>query len=143
MKIKIKNYTLFSCYTSEEEHIFDFEFVDMTKEEQYDVPIRFAHNIMFFLNSSGEIGEIEIITKPTAADGLHVGKTEHQTRRMQKVWIESNENEQGYVSIQNGCFVAWRASSTEYVQAIDCKDIVFYTEKTRLIGFVIKARYCI
>ena len=134
----MKDYTLFSCYTSEEEHVFDFEFVDMTKEDRYDVPIRFAHNMMFFLNASGEIGEIEIITKPTAAGGLHTGKTEHQTHGMQKVWIEPNENEQGCLFIQNGCFVAWRASSAEYVQAIDCKDIVLYTEKNRLIGFTIK-----
>ena len=140
MKITIQRYHLYSQEIMLQELAMDFEFVDMSAEEDYSFSSRFARNASVFCNGKGELGEIEICPVELSDPPRFMGESTKADCSISEVVMKRDDSAWAKAgSVEDGTII-WLPTDHQHIRFIDCHDVVFYLADHQVIGLLIRNR---
>ncbi len=140
MKIKAREYHVFRQDLVPEDHVVDYEFMDMNEDVEVDM-LRFAiGGGMYICSGKGLLAEIEILGYvPEEKLPAFMAGTVSIDSFVQEFNVEQSKTASLRICRNDGYTAAWHENARECTRAINCGDIIFYLDRdNNMIGFIVR-----
>ena len=140
MKIKARKYHVFRQDLVPEDHVVDYEFMDMNEDVEVDM-LRFAiSGGMYICSGNGLLAEIEIVGYvPEENLPAFMSGTVSMDSSVQEFNVEQSKTASLCVCRGDGDTAVWYENARECTRAVNCGDITFYLDgDNTMIGFMIR-----
>lgn len=140
MKIKAREYHVFRQDLVPEDHVVDYEFMDMNEDVEVDM-LRFAIGSgMYICSGKGLLAEIEILgyVQEGKIPAFMAGTVSIDSS-VQEFKVEQSKTVSLCVCCEDGNTAVWYENARECTRAVNCGDITFYLDgDNTMIGFIVR-----
>ena len=141
MKIKAREYHVFRQDLVPEDHVVDYEFMDMNEDVEVDM-LRFAIGSgMYICSGKGLLAEIEILgyVPEEKLPAFMAGTVNLDPSILQEFNVEQSKTASLRVWRGDGNTAVWYENARECTRAVNCGDITFYLDgDNTMIGFIVR-----
>ena len=140
MKIKAHEYRVFNRDIVPEEHVVDYEFMDMNEDVEVDM-LRFAIGSgMYICSGKGLLAEIEILSYiPEENLPAFMAGAVNIDSSVQEFNVEQSKTASLCVCRGDGNTAVWYENAQHCACAVNCGDITFYLDgDNTMIGFMVR-----
>lgn len=140
MKIKAREYHVFRQDLVPEDHVVDYEFMDMNEDIEVDM-FQFAQRGgMYICSGKGLLAEIEILgyVQEGKIPAFMAGTVSIDSS-VQEFKVEQSKTVSLCVCREDGNTAVWYENARECTRAVNCGDITFYLDGDNvMIGFMVR-----
>lgn len=140
MKIKAREYHVFRQDLVPEDHVVDYEFMDMNEDIEVDM-FQFAQcGGMYICSGKGLLAEIEILgyVQEGKIPAFMAGTVSIDSS-VQEFKVEQSKTVSLCVCREDGNTAVWYENARECTRAVNCGDITFYLDgDNTMIGFIVR-----